>query len=101
MRIDTGKALKTGRLNVGLSAIVGLTLSTGAIGSLYLNQGASGTFDIVSGPTLSSTNGWSAGFALGASMLLKIPMSGTVYFTCSGATGTIFFIQTLSDGFEV
>lgn len=101
MRQDNGKALKAGKLNVGLSAIVGLTLSAGAMGPLHIKLFSGGTLEIVSGPTLSTTNTWGQGWHVGATSPLKINMAGTAYFVSAGATSVLDYIQCLSEGFEV
>lgn len=101
MRQDNGKALSVGQLKVGLSAIIGLTLVAGAMGPLTLRQMSGGTLEILSGPTLSTTNTWGNGFWMGPTTILSLNMSGTAYFVSAGSTAVVAYIQALSEGYEV
>src|SRR5438046_1778198 len=99
---DEGRALVTGQLQVGLSAVIGLTGIAGMCAPLILRYLKGGTLEIVgSGGTQVGTGftglvpalSVASGFQIQASdPPLALNISGTVYFIASGATCIVGYI---------
>ena len=80
-------SLKSGRLNVGLSSIVGLTAVAGQ-NSLYLRFISGSSIDI-GGASLA----WGSGFLWDRITPISMNEMGTIYFAATGATCVITYMQ--------
>lgn len=85
------------QINVGLSALVGVTGLPGQM-SVSLQYIAGGSLEIVS---LGASIGWGSGWPIPASSIVTIDTGGTVWLASSGgATTIVAVLRARSQGFE-
>lgn len=84
------------RVNVGLSALIGITGLPGQF-SLSLQYAAGGTLEIAS---LGASVGWGQGWLFPLNSIVSIDISSTVWLASSGATSTVMVLRSRSHGFE-
>lgn len=84
------------RVNVGLSAIIGITSLPGqlALSLQYLNGG---TLEIVSATAPVAPG---SGFILPANVILSFDTTGTIWLASQAATTTVMVLRGRSQGFE-
>lgn len=87
-------ALNSGRISVGLSTVIGLTLTATQIAAV-IKLVSGGTLEIVSGHTAAP---WGLGYYLSATEVVSFgQLNGTVYLCSSGATSTVAYLKGFSD----
>jgi len=85
-------SMHSGRVAVGLSGIVGITVVPGQMAFTIKNMGGGTLF--IGGATLSVDG--SNGYPMGLSEVLTLDLRATSFFTSVGATTIISFIRGLA-----
>ena len=91
---DLSKGLLAQRVNIGLSSIIGVTVSAGQLGCIF--QFISGGSLEIGGATLT----WGNGFIVAPGSALNLNQSSTFYLAASGATAVCQVLKSLSQGNE-
>lgn len=82
------------RTFIGLSSITGITVVAGQVGTVF-KHGGGGTL-WCGGPSLAVNTS----YLMSTGEAINIDNSGTVYFTASGATCTLYTFLGKSSGYE-
>ena len=83
------------RVSVGLSSIIGVTVSAGQIATVF-KYFTGGSLEIVSGYTASP---WGLGYLFSVGEAVQIDQSTTIYFAATGSTAEIMALRGRSAGF--
>lgn len=84
------------RVNVGLSALIGITALPGQL-ALSLQYLTGGTLEIVSA---TAPVGAGSGFIMPANVILSFDTTGTIWLSSQSATTTVMVLRGRSQGFE-
>lgn len=79
------------QINVGVSAIVGVTVIASQLGSV-LKYSSGGTLWV----GVTSGGGWGVGYLMSANEVLSLENSGTLFMVAAGATVVTYMLRTSS-----
>ena len=88
------KGLLGQAVNVGLSAVLGVTVVSGQLGCIF--KFVTGGSLVLGGATLT----WTNGYLVSPGEALNMNVSSTFYLAASGATAQCFILKSLSQGNE-
>lgn len=88
-------AFRGHRMYVGLSAVIGVTVTPGQLATT-IKHGGGGTL-WAGGPNV---DGASLGYLVYTGEAINVDSSGTIYFVSAGATSTLYILRGKSMGFE-